>query len=125
MNDRASGLSVRQHATDRSRCQKLVRDAAEDPFAQAAMSIAAGDDQIRGLVPNEVKEFGADRPPRPPPHLARRDNAMPPKIFHHIGKTSFGMIVRLAFVDSDDEHMFGLVQKRKSIAHGAAALARP
>jgi hypothetical protein len=54
----------------------------------------------------------------------RRDNTMPPKIFRHIGETSFGRIVRLAFVDSDDEHIFGLVQKRKRIAHGAAALAR-
>jgi hypothetical protein len=54
----------------------------------------------------------------------RRDNAMPPKIFRHIGETSFARIVRLAFVDSDDEHIFGLVQKRKRIAHGAAALAR-
>ena len=34
-----------------------MRNAAEDPFAQAAASITAGDDQIRALISNEVKEF--------------------------------------------------------------------
>src|SRR5262249_14398598 len=60
---------VRQQATHWSGCQKLVRDAAEDPFAQSTMSVAAGHDQIGVLVPNDVKELGGDWPPCLPPHL--------------------------------------------------------
>src|SRR6266508_200803 len=101
-----SRCSVRQQATDRTRCQKLVRDAAEDPFTQSTMSVAAGHDQIGALITNEVKELGGDRPPHLPPHFARHDNSMAAKVARDIRKMSFGGF-RLAFVDSDDQNLFG------------------
>jgi hypothetical protein len=81
-----SRCSMRQHATDWTGCKKLVRDAAEDPFTQSTMSVAAGHDQICALIPNEMKELGGDRTPRLPPHLARHDNSMTAKVIRDIGK---------------------------------------
>src|SRR6266542_1071389 len=97
-----SRCSVRQQATDRTGCQKLVRDAAEDPFTQSTMSVAAGHDQIGALITNKVKELGGDRPPRLPPYFARHDNSMAAKVARHIGKMSF-VVFRSAFLHSEDQ----------------------
>jgi hypothetical protein len=87
------------------------------------MSVAAGHDQIGALIAKEVKELGGDRPPCLPPHFARHDNSMAAKVARDIGKVSFGGF-RLAFIDSEDQNLFRPLQKRKGIAHRAAALAR-
>src|SRR5262249_15866962 len=100
-----------------------MRDAAEDPFAQTTMSVAAGHDQIGAFVPNEVKELSGDRSPWLPPHLARHGHAVAAKVPRNRGKVGFGGL-RLGFVDSDDQNLFRPLQKRKGIPHSAAALAR-
>src|SRR5207237_959840 len=65
---RANALaSVRQHAAHAARGQKLVRDAAEDPFAQSTTAVAAGDDQIAALVADEIEQLGGDRAAGLPP----------------------------------------------------------
>jgi hypothetical protein len=87
------------------------------------MSVAAGHDQICALALNEMQEFGADRPSRLPPHLARHANSMAAKVACDIGKISFGGF-RSAFVDSEDDNIFRSLQKRKGIAHSASTLAR-
>src|SRR6516164_11280978 len=114
--------SVRQHATDRTRCKKLVRDAAEDPFAQSIVPVAAGHDQICLLILNMTQKFGGDRPLRLPPDFVRRSDAMAEKVRCDVGKSPFGLGFRFAFADSDEQNLFGLLQKRKCITHGAAAL---
>src|SRR6516165_5736006 len=72
--------SVRQHATDRARYKKLVRDAPEDPFAQSTVPIAAGHDQIGALILNETQEFGGDRSPCLPPDVVHRGDSMADKV---------------------------------------------
>src|SRR5262249_10996917 len=113
--------SVRQHATDRARCKKLVCDAAEDPFAQSTVPVAAGHDHICPLVPNEMEEFGGDRSARLPPDFVRHDDSMAEKVRSDIEKSLFSIGFGFAFADSDDQNLFGLLQKRKCITHGAAA----
>ena len=115
--------SVRQHATDRARYKKLVRDAAEDPFAQSTVPIAAGHDQIGALILNETQEFGGDRSPCLPPDVVHR-GSMAEKVACGVGKSPFGIGFRFAFADSDKQNLFGPLQKRKCITYGAAALTR-
>src|SRR6266566_2165437 len=121
--NKTTECSVRQHATDRTRCEKLVRDAAEDPFTQSTVAVAAGNDQICPLIPNETEEFGSNRPPRLLPHFVCLDS-MAQKIRSDVGKSLFGIGFRFAFAQSDDQDLFGLLQQRKCITHGAAAVAR-
>src|SRR6516165_12432398 len=116
--------SVRQHATDRARYKKLVRGAAEDPFAQSTVPIAAGHDQIGALIPNETQEFGGDRSPCLPPDVVHRSDSMAEKVACGVGKSPFGIGFRFAFADSDEQNLFGPLQKRKCITYGAAALTR-
>src|SRR5262245_6014007 len=106
--------SVRQQATRWSGRQKLVRDAAEDPFAQSSMSIAASHDQIRAFIPNEVKQLSGNRSLWLPPHLARDHNAVAAKVPGDIGKMCFGGF-RLTFVDSEDQNFFCPLQERKGV----------
>src|SRR6516164_2877548 len=91
--------SVRQHATDRTRCKKLMCDAAEDPFL--------GHDQICLLILNETQEFASDRPPRLPPDLVRSGDSMAEKVPCDVGKSPFGTGLRFAFADSDEQNLFG------------------
>src|SRR5215467_2820329 len=114
--------SVRQHATDRARYKKLVRDAAEDPFPQSTVPVAAGHDQICLLILNETQEFASDRPPCLPPDLVRSGDSMAEKVPCDVGKRPFGPGVPFAFADSDEKNLFGPLQKRKCITYGAAAL---
>ena len=87
------------------------------------MSIAAGHDQICALVSNEVKKLGSDWAAGLLPHLAHREHAMAAKVGRDVGQMCFGGF-RLAFVDAEDQNLVRPLQKRKGIAHGAAALAR-
>ena len=41
-------------ATDRARGKKVASDAAEDPFAEATMSVSASHEQIRRLRPAQT-----------------------------------------------------------------------
>jgi hypothetical protein len=100
-----------------------MRDAAEDPFAQSAVAIPAGHNQICAFIPSQAKEFGGDRPSRLPPYLAR-DDSMAAKVSRDIGKISSGAGFWFAFADSDNLNPFGPLQKRKRITHRAAAFAR-
>jgi len=100
-----------------------VRDAAEDPFAQSAVAVAASHKQSRAFIPGQAKQFRGDRPSRLPPDLTR-DDSMAAKVSCDIGKMSFGAGFRFAFADSDNLNPFGPLQKGKCITHGAAAFAR-
>src|SRR6516162_2271395 len=98
--------SVRQHATDRTRCKKLVRDAPENPFTHSAVSIAAGHDQIGALFLNETQEFGGDRSPCLPPDVVQRGDSMAQKVRCDVGKSPFGIGFPFAFADSDEQNLF-------------------
>ena len=101
-----------------------MRDAAEEPFPQSTLPVAAGNDQICLLILNETQEFSGDRSPRLPPHVVRRGYSMAEKVARDVGKSPFGIGFRFAFADYDEQDLFGLLQKRNCIMHGAAALTR-
>ena len=101
-----------------------MRDAAEDPLAQSTVPVAAGHDQTCLLILNETQEFGGDWPPPLPPDVVHRGDSMAEKVACDVGKSPFGTGFRFAFADRDEQNLFGLLQKRKCITHGAAALAR-
>src|SRR6516165_4836797 len=81
--------SMGQHATDRTRCKELVRDAVEDPLAQSTVPVAAGHDQTCLLILNETQEFGGDWPPPLPPDVVHRGDSMAEKVACDVGKKSF------------------------------------
>ena len=54
----------------------------------------------------------------------RRGYSMAEKVARDVGKSPFGIGFRFAFADYDEQDLFGLLQKRNCIMHGAAALTR-
>ena len=84
-----------------------MRDAAEEPFPQSTVPVAAGNDQICLLILNETQEFASDRPPRLPPDLVRSGDSMAEKVPCDVGKSPFGTGLRFAFADSDEQNLFG------------------
>ena len=101
-----------------------MRDAAEEPFPQSTVPVAAGNDQICLLILNETQEFASDRSPCLPPDVVHRGDSMAEKVLCDVGKSFFGIGFRFAFADSDEQDLFGPLQKRKCITYGAAALTR-
>jgi hypothetical protein len=85
--------SVGEHATDGTCCQKLAGNAAEDPFAQSAMAIPAGHDQVRPLVSHKLKELGRNRPAWWAPDLVCDDNPVAHEIAGHVCQSFLGLRV--------------------------------
>src|SRR5262245_29233741 len=78
---------MREHAAHRARGQKLMRDPAEDPFPQAAVSIAAGHDQVCPLGTDQLQQFVCSRSTRPPPDFIGNDDAVAHEIAPDIRET--------------------------------------
>jgi hypothetical protein len=103
-------IRVREHATNGTCCQKLAGDTAEDPFAQSAVAIAAGDDQVRVLVFHKLEELGGDRSTWGAPYLVCNDDPVAHEIRRHVPQILLRRRVALMLADFDEQNLFRLLQ---------------
>src|SRR5215472_11491667 len=100
--------SMGQHATNGACRQKLARDAAENPFTQSAVPIAASHDEICLFLLHNVQELGGGRVPRSAPDFGRHDHPVADKISSDISEILLGLRLRFVLADFDEQDLFGL-----------------
>ena len=102
--------SVRKQAAHRTIREQIARDAAEDPFAEPGVPIAACHNQVGTFILHEVKQGIRHRNVDRPGPLIGRADAVAHEVLQHVLEAA-GLFT--AFAELDDGDGFGFLKERK------------